>query len=207
MRRGGGRRHMTTGRLSARERLELVLKDPDVSLCYPPSYGRAIWDVVRDRGPTVMIEFGVYRGYSTIIAALAMEEIGSGHVKAYDSWEEARREGSDDERLAIEHFTRYGVRDRILLQTMDFLDWIRDPERCDLLYFDIDNDGDKLQAMFEGLRAQIAAGLTVLFEGGSEERDLHDSVAGRRPIGTTQALTGYRIIVEEFPSLSVISHD
>jgi hypothetical protein len=190
-----------------RERFDQLLADREVALHYPACYGRAIWNAVVDLRPTLMVEFGVNRGYTAIIAALAMEDIGSGHLKAYDWWEDGRREGFDEERIALDHFAKYEVRHRITLQTMDFFDWIRNPETCDLLYFDIDNDGDKVEAMFDGLRAQIDRGLTVLLEGGSDDRDRHDSLAGRRPIGTTRSLAGYRIILDEFPSLSVISRD
>jgi hypothetical protein len=190
-----------------RERLEQVLVDCDVSRFYPASYGRAIWNAVVDLRPTSMVEFGVHRGYSAIVAALAMEEIGHGHLKAYDWWEDGRREGFDEERIALGHFARYGVQQRITLRTVDFFEWIRDPETCDLLYFDIDNDGDKVEAMFAGLRPQIERGLTVLFEGGNEERDRHESMVGRTPIRVAQQLTGYRIIVDDFPSLSVIARD
>jgi hypothetical protein len=191
--------------LAPRERLERVLVDGEVSRFYPISYGRGIWDTVLALRPAVMVEFGVHRGYSAIIAALAMEEAGSGHLKAYDWWEDGRREGFDEERIALDHFARYDVGHRITLQAMDFHDWIGRPELCDLLYFDIDNDGDKIEAMFSGLQSQIERGLTVLFEGGCAERDRHESMIGRTPIRAVQQLTGYRIVVDDFPSLSVIS--
>jgi len=190
-----------------RDRLEQVLVDHDVSRFYPASYGRAIWNAVLGLRPTAMVEFGVHRGYSAIVAALAMEEIGLGHLKAYDWWEDGRREGFDEERIALDHFARYGVGHRITLREMDFYQWIGSAETCDLLYFDIDNDGDKIEAMFAGLRPQIDRGLTVLFEGGNEERDRHESMVGRTPIRAAQELTGYRIIVDDFPSLSIISRD
>jgi hypothetical protein len=190
-----------------RERLERVLVDGDVSRFYPASYGRAIWNAVLGVRPTVMVEFGVHRGYSAIVAALAMEETGSGHLKAFDWWEDGRRGGFDEERIALDHFARYDVGHRITLRAMDFYDWIGRPQPCDLLYLDIDNDGEKVEAMFAGLRSQIDRGLTVLFEGGNEERDRHESMVGRTPIRAAQQLTGYRVIVDDFPSLSVISGD
>jgi hypothetical protein len=195
------------GSPTPRERLERVLVDGDVSRFYPASYGRAIWNAVLGVRPTVMVEFGVHRGYSAIVAALAMEETGSGHLKAYDWWEDGRREGFDEERIALDHFARYDVGHRITLRAMDFYDWIRSPEACDLFYFDIDNDGGKVEAMFSGLRSQIERGLIVLFEGGSAERDRHESMVGRTPIASMRSLTGYRVIVDDFPSLSIISRD
>lgn len=152
-----------------------------------------------------MVEFGVQRGCTAIVAALAMEQAGYGRLHAYDWWEDGKRDGFDEAGIALDHFDLYGVRDRITLEDRDFFEWLRQPEPCDLLYLDIDNDGAKIQAMFEGLRAQIAAGLTILFEGGSDERDRHFTMEGRPPIAATRPLTGYRILVDEFPSLSVIA--
>ena len=191
-------------RLPPRERLGALNADADVSRFYPQSFGAAIWDTVLATRPRVMVEFGVHCGYSAIVAALAMEQAGSGHLRAYDWWEDGKRDGFDEARVALDHFDRYGVRDRITLEDRDFFEWLRQPEPCDLLYFDIDNDGAKVQAMFDGLRPQIAAGLTILLEGGSDARDQHVSMVGRPPIAATRALTGYRILVDEFPSLSVI---
>jgi predicted O-methyltransferase YrrM len=190
---------------TARERLELVLGDAEVSRFYPAAYGRAIWDSVRSLRPRKMIEFGVHRGYSAIIAALAMEENGSGSLGAYDWWEDGRRDGVDEAGLALRHFDRYGVGSRISLRELDFFAWIRAPEPCDLLYVDIDNDGDKIRSLYEGLRPQIEAGLVVLFEGGSEERDRHPVMTGRKPMGAVRTFTGYEIVLDVFPSLSRIS--
>ncbi len=181
-----------------------MLSDPNVSRFYPPSYGRAIWEAVLARRPQVMIEFGVHRGYTAIVAALAMEEAGHGHLRAYDWWEDGHRDGFDEARIALEHFERYGVGNRINLQELDFFEWLKRPEPCELLYFDIDNDGAKVRAMFEGLRPQIEGGLTILFEGGSDERD-RVPTAQVPPIAGTRSLTGYRVVVEEFPSLSMIA--
>jgi hypothetical protein len=152
-----------------------------------------------------MIEFGVHRGYSAIIAALAMEENGCGSLRAYDWWEDGRRDAVDEAAIALGHFARYAVASRISLREADFFAWIQAPEPCDLLYFDIDNDGDKLRSLYDGLRGQIEAGLVVLFEGGSEERDRHPVMARRTPIGAIRALTGYEVVLDEFPSLSRIA--
>lgn len=196
---------MPVKELPPRERLAALHRDTDVSRFYPPAFGAAIWDTVLATRPRVMVEFGVHRGYTAIVAALAMEQAGLGELRAYDWWEDGKRDGFDEAAIALAHFDRYGVRDRITLEDRDFFEWLGRPEPCELLYFDIDNDGAKVQAMFDGLRPQIAAGLTILLEGGSDARDRHVSMTGRPPIAATRELTGYRILVEEFPSLSVIA--
>ncbi len=190
---------------SPRDRLRAVSADPDVNRFYPASFGKAIWNAVLETRPLVMVHFGVHRGYTTIASALAMEEAGRGAVRAYDWWEDGKRDGFDEPGIARAHFDRYGVADRIVLQDLDFFDWLRRPEPCELLYLDIDNDGAKIEAMFGALEPRIRQGLRVLFEGGTEERDRHVSMTGRRPIGATRALTGYRVLVDEFPSLSIIA--
>jgi hypothetical protein len=189
-----------------RERLECLLRDRgDVACYYPASFGTAIWDAVLAVRPETMVNFGVYRGYSSIIAALAMEEVGRGRVLAYDNWEDRVPEGPDPQAIAQYHIDAYGVGHRITLREREFGDWIANPEECDLLYLDIDNDGEKVGSMFWGLRARIDRGLVVLFEGGSEERDQHPVMAGRPPIGAIQEETGYEVVVQEFPSLSRIA--
>lgn len=192
-------------RLPPPQRLAALNADREVSRFYPPSYGAAIWETVLSVRPHLMIELGVHRGYTAIVAALAMEQAGHGRLRAYDWWEDGKRDGFDEARIAREHFDRYGVQDRITLEDRDFFEWIRQPEPCDLLYFDIDNDGAKVETLFDGLRTQIDRGLPVLIEGGSDERDRHVSMQGRRPIAAAQARTGYRILVDEFPSLSLIA--
>lgn len=192
---------------TARQRLERVLSDREVSRFYPPAYARALWDAVLRVRPRVMVEFGVHRGFTSIVAALAMEEVGFGHLRAYDWWEDGHRDGFDEQRIALDNYASYGVKDRITLREADFFDWIREPEPCELVYFDIDNDGDKVRALYRGLEPRIDSGLTVLFEGGSDERDLHPSMKDRTAIASVRALTGYALLVEEFPSLSVIARD
>lgn len=190
--------------LSPGERFDLLQEDEAVARFYPPSYGRAIWDTVMTTRPELMIEFGVYRGYTAICAALAMEEANRGRLLGYDSWEDHQEGGVEISRIAEGHLSKYGIAHRVTLLQKDFQSWILSPEPCDLLYFDIDNDGEKVGALHEGLKNQIARGLTILFEGGSPARDEHSTMSGRVPIGTQQLATGYRIIVEDFPSLSVI---
>jgi hypothetical protein len=192
-------------RLPPRERFHAVSTDPDVNRFYPESFGAAIRDEVLATRPRTMVHFGVHRGYTAIVSALAMEEVGTGQVRAYDWWEDGKRDGFDEARNAKGHFDRYGVSERIVLEDLDFFEWLRHPEPCDLLYLDIDNDGAKVEAMWNALRPQIGRGLRILFEGGSDARDRHVSMAGRQPIATTRALTGYRILVDEFPSLSMIA--
>ena len=40
-----------------------------------------------------------------------------------------------------------------------------------MLYFDIDNDGDKVLEMYEGCKSNIEQGSIIIFEGGSVTRD------------------------------------
>jgi hypothetical protein len=54
----------------------------------------------------------------------------------------------------------------------DFFKFCDDPSKeFDLLYFDIDNDGDKVLEMYNGCKSNIEKGSVVIFEGGSQVRD------------------------------------
>ena len=64
----------------------------------------------------------------------------------------------------------WGVRDYIQLNNLNFYDW--EPEPFDFMYFDINNDGDKIMKLYDIVKEQIdMSGSDVYFEGGSKERD------------------------------------
>jgi predicted O-methyltransferase YrrM len=189
---------------SPAHKLELLLVDQEVAWFYPPAYGRAIWDVVREVRPRTMIEFGVHHAYTALVAALAMEALGAGHLQAYDRWDDDVAGQPGAAHAAQANIDKYGMGHRVTLASRDFWDWIRAPEPCDIFYFDIDNTGDKVLAMYEGLRPWIARGGVVLLEGGSAERDHHESMKNATPIRSVIDTVRYRVIVDEFPSLSRI---
>ncbi|MBI4178982.1 class I SAM-dependent methyltransferase [bacterium] len=202
------KRHVSAEELegrSPREKFELLQMDRDIAFFYPVPVGQAIWDMVMRHRPGIMIEFGVYRGYTSIIAALAMDALNHGHLLARDWWEEGRRDGFDEQQLALSHFVKYQVAHRVSLEKRDFWDWIKNPEPCDLLYFDIHNDGDKIKAMFNGLRPRIETGLEVYFEGGSIVKDRDDEAHGRTPIHSIRHEVGFQVVSSEPPGLSRIS--
>lgn len=200
---------MNLASLSPTQRLEILFKDSEITVPfdppYPPEYGKAIWDAVLSIRPRVMVEFGVHRGFTSVIAGLAMEHVGRGRLLSYDNWEDRVAEGPDPQAIAQHNIDRYGVGHRVMLRERDFFEWIRFPDECDLIYFDIHNDGEKVMKLFEGLRDRIEQGLVVLFEGGNDERDRHPTMKGRVPINVAKKVTGYEIIVHDFPSLSRIS--
>jgi hypothetical protein len=199
-------RHAATNvdltRLTPRERLQHLHGDKQVNWFFPASFGNALWDAVLAVRPAIMIAFGVDPGYTTIVAALALEEAGHGRLLAYDNWEDQLPGGPDLQALVRSRIDRYGIGHRLTLAKCDFRDWIGNPEDCDLLYLDIDNDGERVGWMFDGLRVRIERGLIVLFEGGTEARDQHPHYAERPPIRNLQEKIGYETILEDFPSLS-----
>jgi spermidine synthase len=92
---------------------------------------------------------------------------------------------------------QFGVSDFVEVNRGDFFDFCAQEEKeFDLLYFDIDNDGEKVLEMYEGCKNQIQAGSVVLFEGGSTVRDdvkwMQDY--NKRKIESIKEITGYKLL-------------
>ena len=189
------------------EKLECVQVDRDVHLHFP--YGPEIYELILKHKPLKIVEFGVSKGYITIIMALALKELGKGRIIAYDSWQDIMKDeiGSKPKMSkTIKNLEKYGVDDIVELRKKDFWDWIKLPEEFDLFHLDIDNDGNKVLHLYEAVKDQIDSGKIVIFEGGSEERDNASWMKkfARMPITSVKNKVGYQTIVKAWPSLSII---
>jgi spermidine synthase len=72
----------------------------------------------------------------------------------------------------VDNIAHYGLQDYVKVDYGDFFKFCDDPSKeFDLLYFDIDNDGDKVLEMYNGCKSNIEKGSVVIFEGGSQVRD------------------------------------
>ena len=138
-----------------------------------PSHGKYQWlsilyAFVHEYKPTKVVELGPATGYTTITMAQALKDNNNGHINSYDIWND--QYWSTQENCQNE-INEWGVQDYVTLTHMDFYDWIKTDEEFDFLYFDIDNNGDKLLELYEHTKFQVKNGSIILFEGGSEERD------------------------------------
>ena len=101
----------------------------------------------------------------------------------------------------IEH---HGLSKYVTLAKKDLDSWLANPEDFDMLYFDISNTGDTVDAVYASVKDRIKKGAIVLFEGGSKERDQVEWISkyNKRPIGEAKA--PYTVIDSSFPSLSML---
>lgn len=130
--------------------------------------------------PKTIIEYGTEYGGTAIIMALALkqlqdEENHRGKVYTYDTFEEqSKGEIGSVPRLEIakRNLSNNFIKDFVEVDKGDFWEFCnRDNKDFDLLYFDIDNDGDKVLEMYNSCKDNIEKGSIVLFEGGSTVRD------------------------------------
>ena len=139
-----------------------------------------LYSMILDMKPKTIIEYGTEHGGTAIVMGLALKELyeteqHKGIVYTYDTFEtQSKGEiGSCPEyNVAVDHVAHYGLQEYIKVDRGDFFEFCSNPNKeFDLLYFDIDNDGDKVLEMYEGCKTSIEQGSIVLFEGGSVTRD------------------------------------
>lgn len=170
--------------------------------------GASIYDTVLALKPTVVVEFGVLNGYSTLAIAQALRDQQSGHLWSYDLWEDFPfNHGNFDEVTRV--IEDAGLSDVVTLGKMDFWKWIEQPSAFDLLSLDIANDGATIRAVAGRLEDQIANGASILFEGGTDERDRAWWMEKfcREPIAPLRERLGFRVIDDRFPSWSLMPGD
>ena len=155
--------------------------------------------------PKKIIEFGTLAGYSTVSMALALKQLGQGHIYSYDLWEKYPHKHSKIS-ICSENLKKYNVENFVTLKQVDFYEWLEQPEDFDLLHMDISNNGEILCKLVEAVEEQIRNGSIILFEGGSKERDTVEWMTkyNKKPISHLNHKINYDIINEAFPSISVI---
>ena len=160
-----------------------------------PVHGKYEWlpilyDFIVTLKPKKIVEFGPGRGYTTITMAKALHENNiDGHIESYDMWVD---EYWGNKQATLAEYDAWSVGDYITLTENNFFDWVKSPEKFDFMYFDIDNTGEKLEMLYDGVKDQIKDGSVVFFEGGSKERDLH-GVDGRNMYDIKDKI-GYKIL-------------
>jgi predicted O-methyltransferase YrrM len=130
--------------------------------------------------PKNIIEYGTEYGGTAMVMALALkqlqdEENHQGKIYTYDTFDvQSKGEIGSVPNLetAKQNLSQPLIKDFIEVDRGDFWEFCdRDKKDFDLLYFDIDNDGDKVLEMYNGCKDNIKKGSIVLFEGGSTVRD------------------------------------
>lgn len=167
-----------------------------------------LYNMVLTLKPKTIIEFGTETGGTAITMALALRELreNSGHfgqIYTYDTFEvQSKGEiGSCPNYVyAINNIRQYSphVADFINVARGDFFQWnSQQPEKYDLLYFDIDNDGDKLLEMYEANISNIENGSVVMFEGGSKVRDNVPWMIDNNKTKMTETIVPYTLLTPD----------
>lgn len=174
-----------------------------------PSHGKYQWlpilyKITKDLNPNKIIEFGPGIGYTTVVMATALKDLNSkAVVNSYDIWMD-KYWGKKEESLKF--FKERNVNKYINLEHMNFYDWIKlskEKREFDLLYFDINNNGEKLSTLYKSIKHNIDGGSVVLFEGGSEVRDNYG--VGGAKMSDLKNDIGYKVLTENVKySLSAI---
>lgn len=159
--------------------------------------GKTLYDYVIYEKPEVVIDFGVLDGYSTVCLAMACKENNKGKVKVYDLFDEYEHNHARLKTL-VNNLKDYGVIDWVEIEEKNFFDWIKNPEPFNLLHLDISNTGDIIDMVWDNLQGKG----TVLFEGGSEQRDNVGwmKVYNKKPIRQSKAQ--FDVVNPLFPSMS-----
>ncbi|KKW08119.1 MAG: O-methyltransferase, family 3 [Candidatus Kaiserbacteria bacterium GW2011_GWC2_49_12] len=183
---------------------QMQYTDPDIESSYHTgTIGKTLYEQVLKLKPQKIVEIGTLHGYTTVIMAMALDELGEGHINAYDLFEEYPYKHPTFEGTT-KNIERYGLSKYVTLAKKDLDSWLANPEDFDMLYFDISNTGDTVDAVYAAVKDRIKKGAIVLFEGGSKERDQVEWISkyNKRPIGEAKA--PYTVIDSSFPSLSML---
>ena len=164
--------------------------------------------------PKRIIEYGTGEGGTAIVMGLALKELfeTEGHVgtiTTYDTYEKQSKGeigSSPNHYTTSEKINSYGLGTTIRIDHGDFFEFCNNPDKkFDLLYFDIDNDGDKLLEMYNGCKSNIEEGAVVIFEGGSTTRDNVDWMVSKNRTKMTESNVPYTLLTaDEKYSCSII---
>lgn len=177
---------------------------PEVESSYAyNNLGKTIYDQIIHLKPDKVIDFGVLNGYSTLCIAQALRENGKGKVYAYDMFDDYEYKHSQLKTLE-NNISMYGLRDWVEIEKKNFFDWIKDPEDFDCLHLDISNTGAIIDMLWDKFGGSDK---TILFEGGTEERDRAGWMIVFNKIPIRESKAKFEVINNRFPSISKLCHD
>ncbi|MDO8604212.1 MAG: class I SAM-dependent methyltransferase [bacterium] len=166
--------------------------------------GRTLYDLVLKYKPKKIVEFGILYGYSTVAMAMALDEIGDGHIYANDLFEDYAFKHSTTQEVQ-ENINRYGLEKYVTLGKKNFDEWLKQPEDFDFLHVDVSNKGDTVERLYDAVKNQVARGAIVVFEGGSDERDNVEWMIRYNSKKIRSTNIPFEVIDPRFPSLSQIT--
>ena len=170
--------------------------------------GKTLYDLVIQKKPLKIIDFGILYGYSTVCLAQGVKDNGVGEVVAYDLFEDY--EYTNGVKEIVEHnINFYNFSDFVNVKQKDFYKWLDDPTPFDFLHVDISNMGDTLLDIKNKLGKFIDNGAIVVFEGGGESRDEVPWMKkyNAKKMFPLKDTVNYKVIREEYPTLSIFKNN
>jgi predicted O-methyltransferase YrrM len=178
--------------------------NPEIESSYKENnLGKTLYDLVITSKPEKIIEFGVLNGYSTVAMAMALDELGKGHIVGYDLFKKYQFKNSSitDTQKNIDS---YKLSDYVTLKEGDFESWIKNPEPFDFMHIDISNTGDTIEKLYKAVKPQIEKGSIVVFEGGTDERDNVEWMIKYNKKRIKESGVPYEVLNPLFPGISKI---
>ena len=176
----------------------MIYENPDIESSFKENdLGQTLYDLVLDIKPKKIIEFGALNGYSTVAMAMALQKLGRGVIQSHDLWDTYEFKNAT-KRETIFNVKAYGVEEYVEFYYSDFWKW--KPEKCDIFYIDISNDGDIIERAYEKMKDYADY---IVFEGGSVERDNVEWMTKYNKKKISECSVKYDIINNDFPSISI----
>ena len=172
-----------------------------VSSYTPNNIGKTIYDIIRKLKPKKVIEFGALYGYSAVCIGQALRDNGFGKLITYDIFEEYKYKHSD-RNILLHNLKFYNLTDIVSIEYGNFYEFIKGGFDFDIAHIDVSNTGEIIKNVYESYPNK-----TILFEGGSKERDNCEWMKkfNKKPINSINNL--YTILNNNFPSISLTKNN
>mgnify|MGYP001298182870 CR=1 FL=1 len=136
------------------------------------NYGKLFQALINTTKPETCVEIGVLDGYSTIQIGLALKSSGTGHLYAYDLFEDYPYTNQKYKEVSS-RMKRLDLYNEVTLKKGDIMKASRDfgISSIDFMHVDISNSGKTISNILSVWDEKIKPGSTLIIEGGSPLRD------------------------------------
>ena len=179
--------------------------------------GTVFYDLVEAHRPGLVVEVGVYQGYSALHSLAAMKANNRGmwlgfdlfddyehkHCSIAEAWGNIQAAGFAD----IANLMKAG-----LTEVPDIIARMFGPQSIDILHVDVSNTGDTVEFVTDKFYDLLKPDGFIIFEGGSRERDLVEWMLryNKEPMfdAISSVLNNNRYhlfdYIEDFPSITIM---
>lgn len=145
---------------------------------YPNEFGQTLTQAVIEHKPNKILEFGAGTGYTALQLANGCLQNGFGKVHTHDIWHTGNtfqfKTFSQD--VFLRNIKLFPDLEKLIdYKILDYKLWLYSNKETitdfDMIYFDINNDGDKILEIFNILNIPENKNKVLLFEGGHPDRN------------------------------------